>query len=47
MENKLITIGDDGDMGCKVQLFWEGHKNVGKRPCGFEIYLVNAKTIKT
>ena len=25
----------------KVQLFWEGHKNVRNRPYGFEIYLVN------
>ena len=27
----------------KVQLFWEGHKNVRNRPYGFEIYLVNLK----
>ena len=25
----------------KVQLFWEGHKNVRNRPYGSEIYLVN------
>ena len=31
---------------CKVQLFWEGHKNVLKRPYGFEIYLVNVKTMR-
>ena len=31
----------------KVQLFWEGHKNVRYRPYGFEIYLVNVKTIRT
>ena len=31
----------------KVQLFWEGHKNVRKRPYGFEIYLLNFKTIRT
>ena len=31
----------------KVQLFWEGHKNVRNRPYGFEIYLVNVKTIRT
>ena len=30
----------------KVQLFWEGHKNVRIRPYGFEIYLVNVKTIR-
>ena len=29
----------------KVQLFWEGHKNVRNHPYGFEIYLVNVKTI--
>ena len=32
---------------CKVQLFWEGHKNVLNRPYGFEIYIVNVKTIRT
>ena len=31
----------------KVQLFSEGHKNVRNRPYGFEIYLVNVKTIRT
>ena len=31
----------------KVQLFWEGHKNVRNHPYGFEIYLVNIKTIRT
>ena len=31
----------------KVQLFWEGHKNVRNRPYGFEIYLVNVKIIET
>ena len=31
----------------KVQLFWEGHKNVRNRPYGFEIYLVNVKTMRT
>ena len=25
----------------KVQLFWEGHKNLCNRPHGFDIYLVN------
>ena len=34
-------------ISCKVQLFWEGHKNVRNRPYGFEIYLVNVKTIRT
>ena len=31
----------------KVQFSWEGHKNVRNRPYGFEIYLVNVKTIRT
>ena len=30
----------------KVQLFWEGHKNERNRSYGFEIYLVNFKTIR-
>ena len=32
---------------CKVQLFWEGLKNVRNRPNGFEIYMVNVKTMRT
>ena len=31
----------------KVQLFWEGHKNVRNCPYSFEIYVVNIKTITT
>ena len=31
----------------KVQLFWKGHKNVRNGPYGFEIYLVNVKTVRT
>ena len=31
----------------KVQLFWEGHKNVRNCPYGFEIYLANVKTVRT
>ena len=31
----------------KVQLFWEGHKNVRNRPHGFDVYKVNFKTIRT
>ena len=31
----------------KVQLFWEGHKNVRNRPYGFEIYLANVKPMST
>ena len=30
----------------KVQLFWEGHKNLRYPPYGFDIYLVNVKTIR-
>ena len=32
---------------CKVQLFWEGHKNLNNLPHGFEIYLVNIKPLWT
>ena len=35
------------DLSIKVQLFWEGHKNVRNRSYGFEIYLVNVKTMRT
>ena len=31
----------------KVQLFWEGHKNLRNRPHSFDIYLVNVKTMRT
>ena len=31
----------------KVQLFWEGHKNVRNRPNGLENYLVNVQTMRT
>ena len=30
----------------KVQLFWEVHKNLRHPPYGFDIYLVNVKTIR-
>ena len=30
----------------KVQLFWEGHKNLLNLPHGFDIYLVNVKTMR-
>ena len=29
----------------KVQLFWEGHKNLLLPPYGFDIYFVSIKTI--
>ena len=38
--------GRESGLFDKVQLFWEGHKNVCNRPYGFEIYLVNIKTIR-
>ena len=31
----------------KVQIFWEGRKNLRNRPHGFDIHYVNFKTIKT
>ena len=31
---------------CKVQLFWEGHKNLHNLPHGFDIYLVSVKTMR-
>ena len=34
------------EFGSKVQLLWEGHKNVRNGPYGFEIYLVNVKTMR-
>ena len=30
----------------KVQLFWEGHKNLRNLPHGFDIYLVSVKTMR-
>ena len=30
----------------KVQLFWEGHKNLRTLPHGFDIFLVNVKTMR-
>ena len=33
-------------MAFKVQLFWKGHKNLRDLPYGFDIYLVNVKTIR-
>ena len=30
----------------KVQFFWEGHKNLRNLPHGFDIYLVNIKTMR-
>ena len=41
------AFGSVDNISVKVQLFWEGHKNVRNHPYGFEIYLVNVKTIRT
>ena len=45
----LIFSDENGNLKnyFKVQLFWGSHKNVLNRPYGFEIYLVNVKTIST
>ena len=39
---KLRVLNDP----IKVQLFWEGHKNLRNLPHGFDIYLVNVKTTR-
>ena len=46
-KNVEFLSNHDVIFGFKVQLFWEGHKNVRNRPYSFEIYLVNVKTIRT
>ena len=30
----------------KVRFFWEGYKNLRNLPHGFDIYLVNVKTVR-
>ena len=39
--HKIKTLFLDNFVCCKVQLFWEGHKNLCDLPYCFEIYLVN------
>ena len=46
MLSKLLNL-HTGRLLCKVQLFWEGHKNVRNHPYGFEIYLLNVKIMRT
>ena len=46
IENENPTTIVSGECHFKVQLFWEGHKNVSNRPYGFEIYVVNVKTMR-
>ena len=43
---KCICIEVCMTLTYKVQLFWEGHKNLDYHPYGFDIYLVNVKTIR-
>ena len=38
-KSKYLSLG-------KVQLFWESHKNLRNRPHGFDVYLVNVKTMR-
>ena len=51
-KKKLKNLFVDGLASCsikifsKVQLFCEGHKNLHHPPYGFEIYLINVKTIR-
>ena len=44
-KNSNIFFNEIGEI--KVKFLWEGHKNVCNRPFGFEIYLVNVKTLRT
>ena len=37
----------DFDLQFEVHIFSEGHKNVRNCPYGFEIYLLNVKTVRT
>ena len=39
-----VSLSNDWDI--KVQLFWEGQKNLRNIPHGFDIYLVNVKTMR-
>ena len=45
IENENPTTIVWGECHFKVQLIWEGHKNVRNLPYYFEIYRVNVKTI--
>ena len=42
----LLLNGCNKTPSFKVQLFWESHKNLRNLPYGFDIYLVNVKTIR-
>ena len=49
LKPKKLSQTDNKEMKpfrIKVQLFWEGHKNLGHPPYGFDIYLKNIKTIR-
>ena len=43
---KMKIVGTFFNLPAKVQFFWEGHKNLHNLPHGFEIYLVNIKTMR-
>ena len=43
VNNKYVS--DNIHIG-KVQLFWEGYKNLRHPPYGFDVYLINVKTIR-
>ena len=43
---KLIKNKSTKNISVKVQLFWEGHKNLRNFPHDFDIYLVNVKTMR-
>ena len=45
-EYAVYSCKDGAMLEGKVQLFWEGHKNLRHPPYGFDIYLVNVKTIR-
>ena len=44
----LISNGKSNQLSFlyKVQLFWEGYKNLRNLPHGFDIYLVNVQTME-
>ena len=45
--NKILTVSFSIlSLTIKVQLFWEGHKNLHNFHHGFDLYLVNVKTIR-
>ena len=45
IESSIVTVRSSVT-SVKVQLFWEGHKNLRNLPHGLEIYLVNVQTMR-